>query len=47
MTLRNAAIEGVQDRVDVETADMRALPFADATFDVVVSSLAIHNISSS
>ena len=25
---------------------MRALPFADATFDIVVSSLAIHNIRS-
>lgn len=46
VTLRNAALEGVQDRVDVETADMRALPFADASFDVVVSSLAIHNIRS-
>lgn len=45
VTLRNAAIEGVQDRIDVESADMRALPFEAATFDVVVSSLAIHNIS--
>ena len=44
VTLRNAAIEGVQDRIDVESADMRALPFEAATFDVVVSSLAIHNI---
>ena len=41
-----ALIEGVQDRVVVETGDVRKLPFADATFDVVVSSLAIHNISS-
>jgi SAM-dependent methyltransferase len=45
VTLRNAAIEGVQDRIDIETADMRALPFEAATFDVVVSSMAIHNIS--
>ena len=44
VTLRNAAIEGVQDRIDVESADMRALPFEAATFDVVVSSLGIHNI---
>jgi len=43
-TLRNAALEGVSDRVAIETGDMRALPFLDATFDVVVSSLAIHNI---
>jgi SAM-dependent methyltransferase len=46
VTLKNAALEGVQDRVEVETGDMRALPFPDATFDVVVSSLAIHNIPS-
>jgi arsenite methyltransferase len=44
-TLRNAAIEGVADRVHVETGDMRALSFPDASFDLVVSSLAIHNIS--
>jgi len=43
---RNAALEGVSDRVHIETADMRALPFPDATFDLVVSSLAIHNIRS-
>ena len=46
VTLRNASLEGVQDRVDIDTGDMRALPFPDAAFDVVVSSLAIHNISS-
>ena len=44
--MRNASLEGVSDRVDIETGDMRALPFPDGTFDVVVSSLAIHNISS-
>ena len=46
VTVRNAAIEGVADRVAVVTADMRALPFASATFDLAVSSLAIHNIRS-
>ena len=46
VTLRNASLEGVTDRIDIGTGDMRALPFPDATFDVVVSSLAIHNISS-
>jgi arsenite methyltransferase len=46
VTLRNASLEGVQDRIDIETGDMRALPFPEATFDVVVSSLAIHNIPS-
>ena len=43
-TMRNASLEGVQDRIVIETGDMRAVPFADASFDVVVSSLAIHNI---
>jgi len=46
VTLRNAAIEGVEDRIAIETGDMRALPFSDASFQVVVSSLAIHNIRS-
>ena len=46
VTLRNASLEGVADRVQIDTGDMRALPFADASFDVVVSSLAIHNIRS-
>lgn len=46
VTLRNASIEGVGDRVQIETGDMRALPYPDATFDLVVSSLAIHNIRS-
>lgn len=47
VTLRNADLEGVGRRVRVETGDMRALPFETGTFDVVVSSLAIHNIRSS
>jgi len=46
VTLRNASLEGVQDRVNVQTGDMRQLPFSDASFDVIVSSLAIHNINS-
>jgi arsenite methyltransferase len=45
VTLRNVALEAVDDRVGVETGDMRALPFQDSAFDVVVSSMAIHNIS--
>jgi arsenite methyltransferase len=44
VTMRNASLEGVADRVEIDTADMRALPFPDASFDIVVSSLAIHNI---
>ena len=46
VTLRNASLEGVPERIDIETGDMRALPFPDGSFDVVVSSLAIHNIRS-
>ncbi|GGM53584.1 type 11 methyltransferase [Longimycelium tulufanense] len=44
VTERNAVAEGVADRVELYTGDMRELPFSDAEFDVVVSSLAIHNI---
>jgi arsenite methyltransferase len=43
-TLRNASLEGVGDRIEIATGDIRALPFPDGRFDVVVSSLAIHNI---
>lgn len=46
-TRRNAVAEGVADRVELHTGDMTALPFEDSSFDVVVSSLAIHNISGS
>jgi len=46
VTLANAAAAGVADRVEVHTADMTALPFADGSFDVVTSALAIHNIRS-
>ncbi|MFD0279557.1 class I SAM-dependent methyltransferase [Kitasatospora sp. NPDC127111] len=45
-TLANAAAAGVPDRVEVHTADMTALPFADDSFDVVTSALAIHNVPS-
>lgn len=45
-TLANAAAAGVADRVEVHTADITALPFADGSFDVVTSALAIHNIRS-
>ncbi len=43
-TRRNAVAEGVADRVALQTADMAALPFADDSFDVVLSSIAVHNI---
>ncbi len=40
----NLVSEGVADRCELHTGDMRALPFPDASFDLVVSNLAIHNI---
>jgi len=43
-TRRNAEAEGVSERVAPLTANMMALPFHAATFDVVVSNVAIHNI---
>lgn len=44
--LRNAMLEGVQERIELQTADIRKLPFPDRSFDVIMSSLAIHNIGS-
>jgi len=41
-TRLNAKLEGVE--VDIRDGDARKIPFDDETFDVVVSSLAIHNI---
>lgn len=46
-TLSNARAEGVAERIKIETADARKLPFGANSFDVIVSSLAIHNIDSS
>src|SRR6187549_3791546 len=43
-TLNNAMIEGVAEKVEVHTGDARTLPFGDASFDVVLSSMALHNI---
>lgn len=46
-TMANARAEGVADRVEVRDGDMRALPVADASVDLVLSCLAIHNVSKS
>jgi arsenite methyltransferase len=43
-TWQNVEIEGVADLVELKDGDARALPFADNTFDVIVSSWALHNI---
>jgi len=44
MPLSNAQLEGVADRVAVQTADMRHLPFADESFNVVLSHWVVHNL---
>ena len=44
--LRNAELEGVKERVAVQTADMRRLPFDASSFDVIVSRAAVHNLYS-
>src|SRR5262249_2594462 len=43
-TRANAAAEGVADPVEVRDGDARTLPFEEASFDVVLSSTALHNI---
>ena len=43
-TLANADAEGVADRIELHTRDMTDLQFPQASFDLVVSNLAIHNL---
>lgn len=43
-THHNAIAEGVADRVELHTANMTVLPFANDSFDLVVSNVAIHNV---
>jgi SAM-dependent methyltransferase len=42
--LDNARIEGVADRVRIDTGDARGLPHADGSFDVVISHWVVHNL---
>jgi arsenite methyltransferase len=44
VTQRNARLAGVSGRVQIDTGDMRRMPYPDASFDVIISSLAIHNL---
>jgi arsenite methyltransferase len=43
-TMLNVRLENVADRVELVDGDARKLPFADNSFDVIVSSWALHNI---
>jgi ubiquinone/menaquinone biosynthesis C-methylase UbiE len=43
--MTNARIAGAAHRADARTGDMREMPFADATFDAVVSSYAIDHLN--
>jgi arsenite methyltransferase len=45
-TEENAALESVADRVALRSDDARKMTFPDASFDVVLSNLCLHNIPS-
>lgn len=42
--LENARRAGVSDRVELADADLRSLPFPDASFDLVLSGLSLHDL---
>jgi arsenite methyltransferase len=42
--LKNIAIEGVGNKTEVKSEDARKVSFGDASFDVVLSNLCLHNI---
>ena len=43
-TLNNAALEGVRDKIDIKSEDVRRMSFPDGTFDVILSNLCVHNL---
>jgi arsenite methyltransferase len=43
-TIRNAELEGVQEKVDVQNGDATAMNFPDNRFDVILSNVCVHNI---
>lgn len=45
LLMKNAKAEGVAEKIEFKQADVRKLPFGDASFDVIVSSGALHHIS--
>lgn len=44
IALENAKLEGVSDRVSLKEGNASSLPFPSSAFDVLLSSLAIHNL---
>lgn len=47
VTRDNAKLEGVSDKVELISGDMVNMQFNDSQFDVIVSSMAIHNVPTS
>lgn len=43
-TFKNAELEGVKDKIEIRSEDVRNMSFADDSFDVVLSLLCLHNI---
>jgi arsenite methyltransferase len=43
-TLKNLSLEGITERCTLISEGAQAMSFADATFDVIVSNLCLHNI---
>jgi len=42
--MQNAKNEGTESKIQVVNSDMRKMPFEDGYFDIIVSSLVIHNL---
>ncbi len=45
LLMKNAKAEGVADKIEFKQADVRKLPFEDASFNVIVSSGVLHHIN--
>lgn len=43
-TLKNAELEDVKDKIEIKSEDVRQMSFSDHSFDVILSTLCLHNI---